>query len=130
MTADEDVVSVLSVGTRDQLATLIRLTIAEQLKSAIILDDHLVHTDPVRLAWFRDVLLKTSLEAQVLVLTCRPEDYLVSADFGGGVPATRDVAGGTIRALDMERIVRRWGTPPVGATSLPPANRAEMPQGT
>lgn len=108
---DEDVVSLLSVGTRDQLATLIRLTIAQQLKSAIVLDDHLVHADPARLAWFREVLLKTSLEAQVLVLTCRPEDYLEDAELGDGMLATRDVAGGTIRALDMERIVRRWEKP-------------------
>jgi len=45
-----------------QLATLIRLTVAEQLKSAIILDDHLVHTDPKRLAWFRDVLTRDGPE--------------------------------------------------------------------
>ncbi len=115
---DEDVVSNLSVGTRDQLATLIRLTIAEQLKCAIVLDDHLVHSDPARLTWFREVLLKTSLEAQVLVLTCRPEDYLEDAELGDGMPATRDVAGGTIRALDMERIVKRWEKP------LPPSSKA------
>ena len=122
-TADGDVVSVLSVGTRDQLATLIRLAIAEQLKSAIVLDDHLVHTDPARLAWFRDVLLRTSLEAQVLVLTCRPEDYLNHLELGPDVPPIRDVAGGTIRALDLERIVKRWGAP-VTATSLGPPNGA------
>jgi uncharacterized protein YhaN len=34
-----DVLAALSVGTRDQLATLIRLAIAEELGSAIVLDD-------------------------------------------------------------------------------------------
>jgi uncharacterized protein YhaN len=44
------VLKALSVGTRSQLAALVRLTIADQLDSAIVLDDHLVHTDVSRLA--------------------------------------------------------------------------------
>jgi hypothetical protein len=52
----DSVLEVLSVGTREQLATLLRLAIAEQLRSAIVLDDHLVQTDATRLAWFRQTL--------------------------------------------------------------------------
>jgi hypothetical protein len=107
------VLSALSVGTRDQLATLIRVTIASQLKTTIVLDDHLVHTDPKRLLWFRDVLLKTALSTQVIVLTCRPEDYLSRNELPEGV-STRDLAGGTIRAIDMTRVVSRWVEPTIG----------------
>jgi DNA repair exonuclease SbcCD ATPase subunit len=66
---------VLSAGTRDQLATLLRLAIAESLKSAIVLDDQLVQSDPERLAWFRRALARTAEKTQVVVLTCRKQDY-------------------------------------------------------
>jgi hypothetical protein len=102
-----DPLAALSAGTRDQLATLVRLTIANQLKSAIILDDHLVHSDPVRLAWFRDVLTKTAVSTQVIVLTCRSGDYLSKDELPVELPS-RDLAGGTLRALDGARLVRRW----------------------
>lgn len=100
------VLDMLSVGTRDQLATLIRLTIADELRSTIILDDHLVNTDPIRLLWFREVLRRTSVNTQVIVLTCRAEDYLSSDE----VPvdtAMRDLAAGTVRAIDVERVLTR-----------------------
>ena len=103
-----DVLEALSVGTRNQLATLIRLTIADQLRSAIVLDDHLVHTDPNRLAWFRGVLMKTALNAQIIILTCRPEDYLTHEELPAGLGATRDLAAGAIRAIDVAQVVRRW----------------------
>jgi hypothetical protein len=103
---NEKVLDALSAGTRDQLATLIRLTIASQLKSAIVLDDHLVHTDPTRLAWFREMLVKTAVNTQVIVFTCRPEDYLTREELPVGVPS-RDLAGGTIRAVDMAQVLRR-----------------------
>lgn len=102
-----DVLDALSVGTRDQLATLVRLTIASQLKSALILDDHLVHTDPARLAWFRQALMKTAVDTQVLVFTCRAEDYLARDELPVG-GAVRDVAGGTMRAVDLAQVVQRW----------------------
>ena len=68
----------LSVGTREQLATLLRLAIAGYLKTALVLDDQLVHSDPERLNWFRDRLRASAGERghQVIVFTCRPSDYL------------------------------------------------------
>lgn len=116
--AGADVLEALSVGTRDQLATLIRVTIADQLKTAIILDDHLVHSDPKRLAWFREVLTKTALSTQVIVFTCRPEDYLLKSELPDAVTAMRDLAGGTVRAVDMGRVVKRWE----GVPSRPPSD--------
>jgi DNA repair exonuclease SbcCD ATPase subunit len=77
-------VSDLSVGTREQLATLIRLAIAGHLQTALILDDQLVHSDPERLNWFRERLNASARERahQVIVFTCRPDDYLPA----GGEP--------------------------------------------
>lgn len=106
---DDDVLAALSVGTRDQLAALIRLTIADQLRSAVVLDDHLVHSDLARLHWFREVLQKTAVNAQVIVLTCRAEDYVRADELPAG-SATRDVAAGTIRTIDAVQVVTRYGT--------------------
>lgn len=110
-----EVLRALSIGTRDQLATLIRLTIADQLRTAIVLDDHLVHSDPRRLAWFRDVLTKTAVSTQVIVFTCRPEDYVSKSELPDGA-AMRDLAGGAVRVVDMARVVKRWE----GIASVPP----------
>lgn len=102
-----DVLAALSVGTRDQLATLIRLAIAEELGSAIVLDDHLVHSDPERLSWFRQALVKAAVKAQVIVLTCRPQDYLSDAEMPETMPSL-DRAGGAIRAVDLARVMTRY----------------------
>lgn len=99
----------LSVGTRDQLATLLRLTIAEQLKSAVVLDDHLVHTDPERLAWFKSALRNAALSTQVIVISCRPQDYLAASELPSDAPM-RDLAGGAVRAIDFARSSKRFAT--------------------
>jgi len=83
----------------------VRVAIARQLKTALVLDDHLVHTDPARLDWFGQVLRETALDAQVLVFTCRPLDY-VKADLLAGGPV-RDAAGGALRVVDLARVIAR-----------------------
>lgn len=103
----DEVLHALSVGTRDQLAALIRLTIADQLKSTIVLDDHLVHSDPDRLLWFRNVLQRTAVNTQVIVLTCRAEDYLALDELPVGAPF-HDAAAGTIRAINVAQALSRW----------------------
>ena len=71
----------LSIGTREQLSTLFRLCLAERLRSALLLDDQLVQSDPDRLRWFRQALRQTAATGvQVVVLTCRPDDYLEPAE--------------------------------------------------
>jgi DNA repair exonuclease SbcCD ATPase subunit len=104
------VLEALSVGTRSQLAALIRLTIADQLQSAIVLDDHLVHTDVSRLAWFHEFLRKVAVNAQVVVITCRPQDYLSGLDVSAERPVI-DLAGGTMRAVDLGRVLQRHPAP-------------------
>ena len=54
----------------------VAIAIAEHLRTALVLDDHLAQTDPGRVAWFRELLLEVGARAQIVVLTCRPEDYL------------------------------------------------------
>jgi chromosome segregation ATPase len=85
--------SELSVGTREQLATLIRLAIAAHLQTALVLDDQLVHSDSGRLAWFRDRLRSSAAERyhQIIVFTCRPEDYVGTGGREGDLVSSVDL---------------------------------------
>ena len=65
----------LSVGTRDQLATVLRLTIAEKLGSTVVLDDQLVQSDASRMRWLYAFMRECAKEFQILVLTCHPDQY-------------------------------------------------------
>ncbi|MBS2026227.1 MAG: hypothetical protein JST92_27815 [Deltaproteobacteria bacterium] len=84
------------------------MTIAEQLKTAIILDDQLVHSDGKRVRWFVEAFLKTALESQVIVLTCLPEGYLEPADLAARQDKSWDVAGGRVRVVDARQVVERF----------------------
>jgi len=86
----------VSVGTREQLATLIRLAIAGYLRTAIVLDDQLVHSDSARLEWFRRCLRDSSRthDHQVVVFTCRPGDYI---ELGG--------ADDAVTTMDLTAVV-------------------------
>jgi hypothetical protein len=107
------------VGTLEQLATLVRIAVAEHLRSAIVLDDHLVQSDRNRLEWFRRLLRRTAMHTQLLVLTCRPEDYLEASEIPGEGEATREVAGGAVRAINLAKVIRRWQ--PAASVPISPA---------
>ena len=64
-----------SEGVKEQIATLLRVSVAEHLGTTLVLDDHLAQTDPERSEWFRKLLQESAESIQVVVLTCRPEDY-------------------------------------------------------
>jgi DNA repair exonuclease SbcCD ATPase subunit len=98
----------LSVGTKDQLATLFRLCIAEHLQSAVVLDDHLSQSDPDKIQWFRDLLRTTGQTIQIVLLTCRPEDYLQAGEFPADDEILRDRAAGSLRAVNLSRAIRRY----------------------
>ena len=68
---------VLSVGTQEQIALLLRLSIAEALDTFIVLDDQLTQSDPARMTWMRDLLEAAAARIQVVVITCHPEHYAV-----------------------------------------------------
>jgi energy-coupling factor transporter ATP-binding protein EcfA2 len=96
----------LSVGTREQLSTLYRLSLAEYLRATVVLDDQLVQSDDRRMDWFRALLDEKARIFQIIVFTCRPGDYLAATSMvpdGSGVHADTD--NGFIRAIDLERVL-------------------------
>ena len=74
---DERKFDVLSVGTQEQIALLLRLSIAEALDTFIVLDDQLTQSDPARMTWMRNLLEAAAGRIQVVVMTCHPEHYAV-----------------------------------------------------
>ena len=98
----------ISVGTCEQLSTLYRLSLAEYLRTVIILDDQLVQSDDNRMDWFRALLAEKAHSFQIVVFTCRPGDYLLaSALVPEGSAVHADTDGGFIRAVDLGRALRR-----------------------
>ncbi|HEY7954819.1 MAG TPA: AAA family ATPase [Polyangia bacterium] len=77
----------LSYGTRDQLALLVRLALGELVAGSeplpAVLDDPLVHADRARHRRLLQLLEESARTLQLIILTCRPEDYrpLASATF-------------------------------------------------
>lgn len=65
----------LSVGVREQIAILLRISIAEALGAFVVLDDQLTQTDRRRMAWLRELLEDAARRIQIVVLTCHPQDY-------------------------------------------------------
>jgi hypothetical protein len=89
----------ISVGTREQLSTLYRLSLAEYLSTAIVLDDQLVQSDESRMDWFRALLAEKARSFQIIVFTCRPSDYLAAAGMvPRGSAVHSDTDGGFVRA--------------------------------
>jgi hypothetical protein len=98
----------LSVGTREQLSTLYRLSLAEYLGTTLVLDDQLVQSDNTRMDWFRALLAEKARAFQIIVFTCRPGDYLeASAIVPKGKAVRRDLDGGFVRSIDLARAVQR-----------------------
>jgi hypothetical protein len=91
----------LSVGTREQLSTIFRLTLAEYLHSAVMLDDQLTQTDIHRMAWLRDLIREVTGNIQVIVFTCRPSDYLLPEEMHGAA------IGAAVRSIDLAQAIDR-----------------------
>ena len=98
----------ISVGTREQLSTLYRLCLAEYLQTMIVLDDQLVQSDETRMDWFRVLLCEKAHNFQIIVFTCRPNDYLESSSLvPNGNEIYADTDDGFIRAIDFGRAFRQ-----------------------
>jgi hypothetical protein len=98
----------LSVGTREQLSTLYRLSLAEYLGTTLVLDDQLVQSDDTRMDWFRTILAEKAHAFQIIVFTCRPGDYLEkNAIVPKGKTVHKDDPQGVVRAIDLARAVQR-----------------------
>lgn len=75
----------LSIGTREQLAILLRLAYADLLAEKgtsvpLILDDALVNSDDLRREKMKQILHRASKKHQIIILTCHGNDY---RDSGG-----------------------------------------------
>jgi len=100
--------SLISVGTREQLSTLYRLSLAEYLGTTIVLDDQLVQSDENRMEWFRALLTEKARSFQIVVFTCRPGDYLAATSMvPDGSSFHTDTDNGFVRAIDLERALRQ-----------------------
>lgn len=95
----------LSVGTREQLSVLLRIALAEQLATVVLLDDQLTQSDPRRLAQFRRLLRDAAAKTQILVFTCRPEDYVAPTELPSGTAAQLDAEDGLVRVVNLQRII-------------------------
>jgi len=83
--AIEDFEEHLSIGTREQLAVLVRLAYADLLGQAgepvtLILDDALVNSDDERRERMKAILYQAAKRYQILLLTCHGREY---RDTGG-----------------------------------------------
>lgn len=81
----EEEVDVLSGGTQEQIALMVRLAFAHMLAAAgrhapVILDDALVYTDDDRIERMFDALHRQASELQIIVLSCRQRAF---RDLGG-----------------------------------------------
>ena len=84
----------LSIGTREQLAVLVRLAYADLLSEqgipvTVILDDALVNSDDERRERMKAILYRAAKRYQLLVLTCHEREY-------------RDAGGTFIRLADCK----------------------------
>lgn len=75
----------LSIGTREQLAIILRLAYADLLAEKgtsvpVILDDALVNSDDLRREKMKQILHRASKKHQIILLTCHGNDY---RDSGG-----------------------------------------------
>ncbi len=99
----------LSVGTREQIALLLRLSIAEALGSFMVLDDQLTQSDSGRLGWMRDMLGQAAERIQIVVLTCHPDDYATS---------------GPCNVVDLTQCIERSGPAAKSTPVVEPAEEA------
>ena len=95
-------ISSLSIGTRDHLSTIFRLSLAEQLQSTLLLDDQLTQSDHERLQWLRGLLKKIAAKTQIIVFTCRAGDYLAPEELAQGAAWAGPPS---IRSIDLLGII-------------------------
>ena len=71
----------------------------------MLLDDQLTQTDPERMSWFRHKMRQLSEDIQIIVFTCRVEDYL---DDAPPVPTDGPFADmDFVRAIRLDDLVDR-----------------------
>ena len=87
----EEPFPLLSMGTQEQVAVLVRLAFAEMLAeqgrpATVVLDDALVFSDDARMNRMFDILNFASRKVQILIFTCREQLF---EDIGGHLLSLR-----------------------------------------
>jgi hypothetical protein len=85
--------------------------IAQQLRSAIILDDHLTQSDPTRVAWLNAMLREAADSVQIMLITCRPQEVLAADEPCDPGQLHRASADGRVHAVDLAAVIRRFDMP-------------------
>ena len=116
-------VSALSIGTRDQLSIIFRLTLAEQLQSTVVLDDQLTQSDAQRMVWLRNLIKQTAANIQILVFTCTPTDYLLPSELKAAKKSEHFNV--TVRSVDLTKVIERSGSQSSQAPLLSLSNSEE-----
>ncbi|HLQ45011.1 MAG TPA: hypothetical protein VK137_09805, partial [Planctomycetaceae bacterium] len=95
-----------SGGERAQLATLIRLELAANLHSMLLLDDQLKDCDPDRMRWFRDRLRASVRDHghQIIVFTDRPGDYLDSHELPQSSSPSLS-SDGLLAVIELDQVI-------------------------
>ena len=96
-------INALSIGTRDQLSIIFRLTLAEQLRSAVVLDDQLTQSDAKRMVWLRNLIKQMASNIQILVFTCEPTDYLTAAELKAAKKSEH--FNTSVRSVDLTQVI-------------------------
>ena len=79
-TGTEEKFDILSGGTQEQIALLVRLSFARMLTQTgspapVILDDAIVHTDDNRIECMFDALTRQAHDLQIVVFSCRQKAF-------------------------------------------------------
>jgi hypothetical protein len=60
------------------------------------------------MGWFRNLLVEKARSFQIVVVTCRPGDYLQLTELAADAKAVHaDADGGFVRAVDLGQAVHR-----------------------
>jgi len=73
----------------------------------VILDDQLAQTDVERVEFFRGLLREVAQGVQIIVLTCRPLDYLSENELPPADRTCMAAPGSVVKAIDLARAIER-----------------------
>jgi hypothetical protein len=81
------------------------VALAAHLRSVVVLDDQLTHSDPCRTAWFRNRLRAgvRDHDHQIIVITCRPLDYVRPEEMLAHPCGGFESEDGRLALVDLER---------------------------
>ncbi len=84
------------------------MCVAEQLRTGIVLDDHLSQSDPARVSWFNSMLRTAAHQIQIVFITCRPSEVLTDSEMPTSTNERKSSSAGLLRAIDLTKVIRRF----------------------